>query len=173
MTEKEAIAHAKRLARAHGQAYVAYTADAEDENGDWRVVSSREHLARPSGPSSVWYTVGVTGTPIFSGKPRPRTAPGAGAMSTEELRDRRSALGLTQPELADALGIHRVTVSNWERGAHPIPKWLTLALDQLRSPRPIDPATDALPTPTVILRRDGTPDRRRRPHHDGAAANSS
>ena len=54
-------------------------------------------------------------------------------MSMEELRERRSALGLTQPELADALGIHRVTISNWERGHHPIPKWLTLAMDQLRT----------------------------------------
>jgi len=33
----------------------------------------------------------------------------------------RSRLHMTQAELARAIGVHRVTVADWERGSTPIP----------------------------------------------------
>lgn len=40
-------------------------------------------------------------------------------MSGEELRRRRLALGLSQPELAAQLGIHHNTLCRWERQGVP------------------------------------------------------
>jgi len=37
------------------------------------------------------------------------------------LRWLRTQLGFTQQGLADRLGIHRVTLADWERGAAPVP----------------------------------------------------
>jgi len=38
-------------------------------------------------------------------------------MEAHDITRRRTALGLTQSELADAVGVHRVTLLHWETGA--------------------------------------------------------
>ena len=48
-------------------------------------------------------------------------------MTGEELKTWRKASGLTQKEAADALGIHKQTVSTYERGFCAIPKTVELA----------------------------------------------
>jgi transcriptional regulator with XRE-family HTH domain len=47
----------------------------------------------------------------------------------------RRALGLTQRELAERLGVPQATIWRWESGQHPIqhPTILRLALEQLAS----------------------------------------
>lgn len=50
------------------------------------------------------------------------------------LRWRKDFL-LTRQQLADLLGIHPTTVSRWERGTTPPPRWLPLALETLAGQR--------------------------------------
>jgi len=65
-------------------------------------------------------------------------------MTPAELKAKRAALGLSQGQLARVLGVHRQTVSKWERGVYEIFPWLPLALDgllkthnsRLKTPRP-------------------------------------
>ena len=38
----------------------------------------------------------------------------------------RKAAGLTQEAVASLWGVHRVTISSWERGLYPVPKWAGL-----------------------------------------------
>lgn len=52
------------------------------------------------------------------------------AVTPEAVRAWRKARGMSQTELADALGVTWRTVSNWERGAS-IPRMVGLALDGL------------------------------------------
>jgi transcriptional regulator with XRE-family HTH domain len=52
-------------------------------------------------------------------------------MINEELRQRREALGLTQEQLAEILGVDIVTISRWERGTRSIPPHLPLALEAI------------------------------------------
>ena len=55
-------------------------------------------------------------------------------MTGDQLADIRLTLTLTQQELADALGVHRVTVANWERGGdNPVPKAIALAMMALKN----------------------------------------
>lgn len=42
-------------------------------------------------------------------------------MTPSELRALRSRLGMTQKELAEAVGVCSDTVARWERGRHKIP----------------------------------------------------
>jgi DNA-binding transcriptional regulator YiaG len=57
------------------------------------------------------------------------------SMTPESLRTARQQLGLTQAWLAAELGVGRIAVTNWERGARPVPPWLPLAIDGLRARR--------------------------------------
>jgi transcriptional regulator with XRE-family HTH domain len=50
-------------------------------------------------------------------------------MTQQELVAFRERLGLTQQELADRLGVDRVTIARWETGARAIPAFLGLALE--------------------------------------------
>lgn len=49
----------------------------------------------------------------------------------ETLREARTSAKLSQPALAEALGVHFRTVQNWEKGATSIPTSVSLALDKL------------------------------------------
>lgn len=53
-------------------------------------------------------------------------------MTDKTLRTERLRLGLTQQELADALGIHAMTVSKLELGKAETKPWHWLALRGLR-----------------------------------------
>jgi transcriptional regulator with XRE-family HTH domain len=48
-------------------------------------------------------------------------------MTHEELRAYRRTHGLSQLNVADALGTSPLTVSRWESGKLPLPAWLTLS----------------------------------------------
>ena len=56
---------------------------------------------------------------------------------TPDIRAYRKRLRMTQEELAEALGVHPQTISNWERGAQPIqhPHIVRLALERLAAKR--------------------------------------
>ena len=49
-------------------------------------------------------------------------------MKAAELRRWLNAHTLTQRAVAERLGIHEVTLSNWVHGRQPMPKWVALAL---------------------------------------------
>lgn len=49
-------------------------------------------------------------------------------MTKEELAALRERLELTQQQLADKLGVDRVTIARWETGTRAIPAFLGLAL---------------------------------------------
>lgn len=50
-------------------------------------------------------------------------------MTKEDLVALRERLELTQQELADRLGVDRVTIARWETGTRAIPAFLGLALE--------------------------------------------
>lgn len=52
-------------------------------------------------------------------------------MTAEELRDRRLRLGVTQQQLANALGVTRRTVNKWENGDAPVRESTALAIRHL------------------------------------------
>lgn len=52
-------------------------------------------------------------------------------MTGHELKEARGRLGITQDELAQRLGVHRVTVGRWETGARLIPRRTIEALKRL------------------------------------------
>ena len=58
-------------------------------------------------------------------------------MTPHELKTARLLAGLTQQQLADRMGVTRLTVSNWENGKHKIDRWkaqgLAGILEQVRS----------------------------------------
>jgi len=56
-------------------------------------------------------------------------------MTSEELKRRRVALGLSQVELAALLHVDSMTVSRWERGQHRIPEAVALAVHHLKAKR--------------------------------------
>lgn len=66
-------------------------------------------------------------------------------MTADELRRRRERLRLTQQELADRLGVHRVTVNRWENGALAIdrPEMVELALGAIEREILSDPGRRA------------------------------
>lgn len=56
-------------------------------------------------------------------------------MTPEDVVAWRKAYVLSRQQLADLLGIHPTTVSRWERGTTPPPRWLPLALETLAGQR--------------------------------------
>ena len=57
-------------------------------------------------------------------------------MTATELRAWRSEHGVTQVELAQLLEVHSMTVSHWERGRYPIPRWVPRVLSTIERPVP-------------------------------------
>lgn len=53
------------------------------------------------------------------------------------LADIRKRLGLSQVELADCIGVHKVTVSKWERGALKPSPWQQALYHELAKSEPI------------------------------------
>jgi transcriptional regulator with XRE-family HTH domain len=56
-------------------------------------------------------------------------------MTGDELRKVREALGMTQEQLAIALGVAPNTVARWERSERAIPPYLSLALQTVERER--------------------------------------
>ena len=52
-------------------------------------------------------------------------------MERDELKDWRIRLGLSQEAAAEALGLHRRTIQEYEAGNLPVPKVVGLACKQL------------------------------------------
>jgi transcriptional regulator with XRE-family HTH domain len=52
-----------------------------------------------------------------------------------ELQRIREALGLTQAQLADEIGVHRVTVAKWETGDRTIPEPVARLVQRIRDER--------------------------------------
>lgn len=52
-------------------------------------------------------------------------------MTGQELREWRKKWKITQEQLAEDLGVYRVSVNRWERGVRSIPSFLHLALEAL------------------------------------------
>jgi transcriptional regulator with XRE-family HTH domain len=50
-------------------------------------------------------------------------------MESDELKEKRAALGLTQAQLAEILGVKPNTVARWERGLLPVPRTVELAME--------------------------------------------
>ena len=55
-------------------------------------------------------------------------------MTGAELRNVRHRLALTQQQLGEKLGVHRVTIAKWEASAAPIPRAIMLAVAGLAPP---------------------------------------
>jgi transcriptional regulator with XRE-family HTH domain len=53
-------------------------------------------------------------------------------MEGEQLKNDRLAMGLTQGELGELLGVNWTTISRWERGQMAIPSYLHLAIAFLK-----------------------------------------
>lgn len=51
----------------------------------------------------------------------------------DTLKEARTSAKLSQPALAEALGVHFRTVQNWEKGVTSIPTSVSLALDKIFS----------------------------------------
>lgn len=53
-------------------------------------------------------------------------------MTPEEIRELRLSLGLSQAQLGEKIGVHRDTISYYERGVHPPNLLHAYRLEQLR-----------------------------------------
>ena len=58
------------------------------------------------------------------------------AAFSREIKRERKRLGMSQGQLAEALGTASHTVSRWERGAA-VPAWADLVLEKVRKLRPV------------------------------------
>ncbi len=57
------------------------------------------------------------------------------AFNREWLKQMRSALELTQSQLAEELRTTQVTVARWENGTHPVPKWAVRLIELIATKR--------------------------------------
>jgi transcriptional regulator with XRE-family HTH domain len=75
-------------------------------------------------------------------------------MTNTDLRRLRRRLGLTQHQLADAIGVRMMTLSRWETGWNPISPLAATALTLYadRAAR-TNPSTSARPAPTAAAGR--------------------
>jgi len=64
--------------------------------------------------TSIAVTLTVSDTAIASRESR------AAAMDDKTFKRHRKRLKASQSEIANTLGVHRFTVSKWERGVHPV-----------------------------------------------------
>jgi DNA-binding transcriptional regulator YiaG len=53
-------------------------------------------------------------------------------MTADELRDLQAALGMTNEQLADAIGVSLSTVVKWRGAQHPIPRTAAMAIRSLQ-----------------------------------------
>lgn len=53
-------------------------------------------------------------------------------MTGAQLKKQREQIGLSQSELANALGVNKMTVSRWEREVQAPPPYVELALAELK-----------------------------------------
>ena len=56
-------------------------------------------------------------------------------VTAAELKRLREGLGLTQEQLADEVGVHRVTVAKWEAGDHGVPEPVARLILRIRDER--------------------------------------
>lgn len=61
----------------------------------------------------------------------------------DDIASRRKALGLSQAELAEKLGLHQSTISRFERGELALDARTMLALEALSARAPATPASEA------------------------------
>ncbi len=57
-------------------------------------------------------------------------APASDRLTADQLRERRLALGLSQPEFAEVCGVSERQVIRWERGHTRVPAWVPAKLVQ-------------------------------------------
>lgn len=53
-------------------------------------------------------------------------------MTPAALKAARASLGLTQVQLAKALGVARIRIARYESGDYPVPEYIALAIEALR-----------------------------------------
>lgn len=58
-----------------------------------------------------------------------------GIMDKTDLKNRRERLGLSQTEFGEIIGKTQNTVSRYESGSMPIPKWLSIVVEHLEAKR--------------------------------------
>jgi len=54
------------------------------------------------------------------------------------VKETAKALGMTQKELAERMGVSKDTISNWSRGAIDVPKWAIEMFKLLKKEKQLD-----------------------------------
>ena len=55
----------------------------------------------------------------------------AEAITGKQLKQKREDMNLSQQRLGEILNVRQATISDWERGVHPIPKSVVLAIAEI------------------------------------------
>ncbi|MGX7706288.1 GIY-YIG nuclease family protein [Methylobacterium sp. Gmos1] len=103
------------------EAYAHWLLREAQEDGEWFSVTEE----------AAWVAVVAATEAVARGERAPPRARGGHSkgvvippyvpMCPAEFKQHRKALGLTQSEAAQMLGVHRVTLADWERGQPPVP----------------------------------------------------